>query len=589
MELPAALAPWAAYLALFPDEVASTIGPLVHRLARFFGADEPQSEQDGDPEGYDGMDRRGSYERLLLSEWLLADELPDEFLRRAASNEHNFLQLARAVHAEKRQVVVLFDAGPEQLGGPRLVHLAVLILLARRAQTNGSQLLWGVLQHPPELVTGLNESSVVRLLRRRILKTPDARDLEHWAQSLLQHNDGSDVWLVGRQCKKLPGLSRNSFVEVEELHANGERTLQVAVLRPGVRSRQIVLAFPNDVDGARVVRNPFRLQPVGASNYDGPGFNSNIVFSSTGKHFIVRSAPNTVAIFRTPSAPVGQLSPKIYRMSSRDRVFAAGAGIRKAAAVLVTTVGEDELLVEFVGGSNHQRCIEVSLDLERRGAPSIHIAGKLYPCYSTSTDKNEDELFINFEEVSCFVPLHLGNSVEATVCDVGPVLAVSSFHGNLSLFDVRGQVLSMANGGFRCAFGARVAPIDQAFWGYGGRANIANLGVIAIGTNNSWVVHDRQGEIDFGDLQDDRVLGVVGVWGKERAGLIVVKSERPCEPFIMGNNYTMRLPETSAPIKHLAVNIYGLVVYSSVSNEVVVFDPGRGLLYRMLPQTLSDA
>ena len=44
----------------------------------------------GEIDGYAGLARRGDFERLLLSEWLLADEMPDEFIRRATSNELAF-------------------------------------------------------------------------------------------------------------------------------------------------------------------------------------------------------------------------------------------------------------------------------------------------------------------------------------------------------------------------------------------------------------------------------------------------------------------------------------------------------------------
>ena len=50
-----------------------------------------------------------------------------------------------------RLIIVLFDAGPLQLGAARLVHLALLILLARRAQEAGAELRWGILQNAPTL------------------------------------------------------------------------------------------------------------------------------------------------------------------------------------------------------------------------------------------------------------------------------------------------------------------------------------------------------------------------------------------------------------------------------------------------------
>ena len=60
---------------------------------------------DGEPDGYDGIASRGIYERLVTSEWLLADEEPDEFDRRAAMGEHTFTRLARPAERVKAETV----------------------------------------------------------------------------------------------------------------------------------------------------------------------------------------------------------------------------------------------------------------------------------------------------------------------------------------------------------------------------------------------------------------------------------------------------------------------------------------------------
>ena len=73
------LGPWLQRLSL-------AMGPL--RAERHLGS--------GNPDGVGGLSRRGTYERLLVSEWLFADELPDEFARRAAMQEHLFLELSAA-------------------------------------------------------------------------------------------------------------------------------------------------------------------------------------------------------------------------------------------------------------------------------------------------------------------------------------------------------------------------------------------------------------------------------------------------------------------------------------------------------------
>ena len=100
----------------------------------------------GTPDGHAGIDTRGLYDRLLATEWALLEELPDEFLRRAVSGEHLFLQQAYQDLAAARQSIVLFDAGPDQLGAPRLAHLAILIVLAQRAAAHDASLQWGTFQ-----------------------------------------------------------------------------------------------------------------------------------------------------------------------------------------------------------------------------------------------------------------------------------------------------------------------------------------------------------------------------------------------------------------------------------------------------------
>ena len=75
--LPRHLAPWAGPLALFPEEIALVLGPMVTRLAGLVGGWPSDRAPEGSPNGYDGIGRRGPYDRLLATEWLLLEELPD--------------------------------------------------------------------------------------------------------------------------------------------------------------------------------------------------------------------------------------------------------------------------------------------------------------------------------------------------------------------------------------------------------------------------------------------------------------------------------------------------------------------------------
>src|ERR1044072_8962670 len=149
MNLPPSLSQWAGYLKIFPHEVSLALGPIIQRVSVLIGSLHPQLNQpEGEPDGFDGLNRRGTYERLLLSEWMLADELEDEFMRRAVMGEHLFLNRAHSSPVGTRSSLALFDAGPSQLGSPRIAHIAALIVLANRADSARSSFSWGVLQQP---------------------------------------------------------------------------------------------------------------------------------------------------------------------------------------------------------------------------------------------------------------------------------------------------------------------------------------------------------------------------------------------------------------------------------------------------------
>jgi len=148
-DLPPDLAPWRAHLDLFPPELAASLGAWVPDLDRLIGPlRSARPLATGEPDGFHGIVRRGGVERLLLTEWLLADEAPEEFARRAVMNELAFLEVARRSPVRAVSSVVLFEAGPTQIGSPRIAHLAALIVLARRAERQGARFSWGLLHRP---------------------------------------------------------------------------------------------------------------------------------------------------------------------------------------------------------------------------------------------------------------------------------------------------------------------------------------------------------------------------------------------------------------------------------------------------------
>jgi len=173
--LPDALRPWASQLSLFPEDLALSLGAHVARLAAAIGPMRARNEVvGGELQGYDGLTRRGSPERLLISEWLMAMEAPDEFVRRAAFGEQAYLKPAFRQPQGGRRAVALLDAGPDQLGAPRIAHLALLVVLARRAEAAGVGFSWGVLQAPPRKVpfTTVDAASIRQWLKAGSVAPP---------------------------------------------------------------------------------------------------------------------------------------------------------------------------------------------------------------------------------------------------------------------------------------------------------------------------------------------------------------------------------------------------------------------------------
>ncbi|MEU6238230.1 hypothetical protein [Kitasatospora sp. NPDC047058] len=153
--LPAALAPWAAALSALTPELAVALGPLLRRLDTLVGEREPVADELGDPDGLGGLARSGRPDRLLPSEWLLADAYPDEFLRRLADGELLHFAPEFRTPATRGRIAALVDTGPTQAGAGRLVQLAALLVLHRRAAARGTSLVVAVLGDPVgKLLTG---------------------------------------------------------------------------------------------------------------------------------------------------------------------------------------------------------------------------------------------------------------------------------------------------------------------------------------------------------------------------------------------------------------------------------------------------
>lgn len=266
-ELPLTLRTWKNWLGWFDVHLAEQLGDLLLRLSDLIGpAPAIASHAALEPDGLDDLRSRGSYERLLSSEWLLADEIPDEFLRRAVSSEHLFLSPRLRGARIERSVVAIFDAGPLQLGSARLAHIAAWILLARRAATAGGVLRWGVLQAPGTPSFAESVEDLQALLAARQMGPAGAAQFEQWRAACAGLDGEVETWWIG--ANPPPEFSAAASARERRLILRPglkERTLEVT-LESGARVRQAELPLPADRTAKSLLRGEFSaLKPSAAA------------------------------------------------------------------------------------------------------------------------------------------------------------------------------------------------------------------------------------------------------------------------------------------------------------------------------------
>lgn len=338
MNLPPSLKSWATILQQFPPEISFVLGDYARRIAPFFGTlAANDANRDGEPNGYDGVARRGIYERLLISELALADDFPEEFVRRAAMGEHLFLNLAKQNPNAKRVTVAIFDAGARQLGTPRIAHLAVLIVLARRAEAANARFLWGIFQEHKQLIVSDDTAASVKiLLESRNASDVTAEDIAAWREELGGVPDKSDVWLVGSESlARFRDASDFSRVFVDEVLEVGKRELTLKIFGASSAAKQIALELPAAHLCTRLLRNPF--ETAKAPRFTGAqisGKVTNLFFDQSGARLFAKlDSPDVLAFAVQNVAGARNLFPAVYKPERGEKHVAVGS-LRKSIAFL---------------------------------------------------------------------------------------------------------------------------------------------------------------------------------------------------------------------------------------------------------------
>ncbi len=363
MELPRALWPWRQSLSIFPPDLAIALGGVVDKLAILVGPlVSPDMAGRDQPDGIDGVGRRGSFERLLTTEWALADEAPLEFLRRVSTGELSFLEIAHQKPTVAKRCIVLFDVGAEQYGGPRLVHLAALILLEQRARTAGAQFSWGILQDPTrELFADVNEESVRMLLAPGSRKF-DARDDAFAYYQLLVKND-PEIWFVGGTDLVESVVYHDVFrLQVEDsFDPEKPFDLHLTVFAKRGKPRTARLELPPSNLAVRLLRDPFQVARAKTqkSRLD-LGATTNLVFSRDDRKLFLLGAAGELVTIPIPNSPNCNTPPKprIFRPPPNERIIGVGRLLHTRTIAVATFHGENAFVHELsprLGSSTHSR------------------------------------------------------------------------------------------------------------------------------------------------------------------------------------------------------------------------------------------
>lgn len=267
MKLPDHMEHWNHLLGLFPDDIAQHLNTIARQLSGL--VDLIRREEflgNVEPEGISGLTTKTNYERLLLTEWGLQDQYPDEFLRRAVSGEHLFLDLQRVEKKDDRQCFALFDCGPKQLGRPRLVQLATLILLARRASKLGVNFYWGILQDTDfTIYDEVSKESINAWLHHRVVNMVKENQISEWlsafTETLFTDDEKvalEDLWLVTpKGINQKDCEMKQDFIQLKIT----EPLFELDQIKVSVESKHVqktlALTLNDEALNVRVIRDPF--------------------------------------------------------------------------------------------------------------------------------------------------------------------------------------------------------------------------------------------------------------------------------------------------------------------------------------------
>lgn len=272
-----------------------------------------------EPSGWSGIERRGAWERLVPSEWALAETHREEFLRRADQGELAFWETGQETNDSARSVWVWVDVGPDQLGACRVVQLAVLLWLQRACFRSGGRFYWGVIQSPEKGYEKLGAEEFKTYLSERSLDPP-----RRPAESM----ECEENWCIGSSDWVSQAPERFKRVSLRQIDS-----LTVELKTP---ERRILLPLPADRHAVRLLRDPlvWKLSHNLRSGNEPTG--DRFKFSVNGRRLILVDKRD-ITLIPIPSSinePAG--TPHCYRLPWESRVIACSLERRTINIVLAS-------------------------------------------------------------------------------------------------------------------------------------------------------------------------------------------------------------------------------------------------------------
>ena len=333
---------WAATLSFLEHEVMPGVDGMVRRLDLVMGDRGAQTTGDDEPNGYSGLSRRGDLRRMLLSDWLLSDAEPDEFLRRLSMSEISYLEIERSSNRLPGQIAILMDGGPNQHGPGRLAQLAGLIVLERRARAHGVPLAIGNLTDTDAQWTrGALPELFETWLKYRSHDAPTQDDLDRWAERI---EPASHVWVFGAHDLAL-GANGSSWDRLTA-DIDGWDSAGATSVVAQASGRSATLDIPDSATAKRIlrgrgiVRAPSTVADAPKGSLRFPGFR-------TSRRFLLCRTEHRRELAAVP-IPATRAEPmrRIKRYSFSGNVLAAAILGRRTLALTQTG---DWLRVEVIG------------------------------------------------------------------------------------------------------------------------------------------------------------------------------------------------------------------------------------------------